>query len=244
MNKECAFCSATANLSGEHLWSDWMNELIPGKKRLTIRNKDRQIVKRWDAPKLDWKAKVVCEPCNNGWMSEIEGKHAKPAMSELILGKTNIPIDQTRANSIAIFAFKTAVIFDHISRDRAPFFDRSARHEFRQSLTIPPYIGMWLTKLSAFGKGEASTLYHEGRPSSDTSLKMYVCTYAVEHLVLQIVAYKERGIHRVSADDNFVAVPFWPDIPHNFVWPPAGVLNTVDDFKSFSDRWTKVSVTY
>jgi hypothetical protein len=68
MAAECAFCPSTAKLSGEHIWSDWMNALFPGKKKYL------NIIERtiWSSNALDWKAKVISEPCNNGWMSNIE----------------------------------------------------------------------------------------------------------------------------------------------------------------------------
>src|SRR5882672_4728774 len=107
MPKECAFCPATAKMTAEHVWSDWMNALFPGEK--IFRNQtdlENEIV--WSGSELDWTVKVVCEDCNTGWMSRMEEFHAKPSMSDLIVGKLDIPIPQSRANSIALFAFKTA----------------------------------------------------------------------------------------------------------------------------------------
>src|SRR5713101_1714265 len=114
MPKECAFCLETAKLSAEHLWSDWMTALFPGKKRFTSKNEKGEIVADWSSEDLNWKARVVCETCNNTWMSNIE-TNAKSAMSGLIRGETGV-ISQSCADSIALFAFKTAVIFDHIRR--------------------------------------------------------------------------------------------------------------------------------
>jgi hypothetical protein len=176
MPKECAFCPATAKLSGEHLWSDWMNDLFPGKKRFTSKNEKGEIIVDRISDNLDWKAKVVCEPCNNTWMSEIESKHAKPAMKDLIAGDLDIPVSQARARSIALFAFKTAVIFDHMKRDREPFFLRSVRHRFREHLAIPPQVRMWMARFVPMGKGEAHACYHEGEISLTNRLKLYVCT--------------------------------------------------------------------
>jgi hypothetical protein len=122
MPRECAFCPATAKMSGEHIWSDWMNGLLPGKKRFISKDKDGKVIFQRIAKELDWTAKVVCKPCNETWMSKIEGDHAKPSMEDLITGKLDIPIMQSRANSIALFGFKTAVVLDHLRRDPEPFF--------------------------------------------------------------------------------------------------------------------------
>jgi hypothetical protein len=239
---KCAFCPETANMSGEHLWSDWMNQLSPGKKQLVIKDKNRQVIKSWTKPELDWTANVVCETCNNEWMSDIENDHAKPSMSELIVGKLDIPINQERANSIALFAFKTAVIIDHLKRDSEPFFEESIRYEFKKSRTIPENVDMWLTGFAAPGRGEINTLYGKGSVSPGVDLTLYVCTYAVEHFVIQTVAHKTNGVREIKTNHNFAAIPFWPAIPDNFVWPPSDVLRTIEDFDAFSDRWGFVDV--
>ena len=160
MGKECAFCPSVAKLSGKHVWSEWMNALFPGTKRFQFLD----ILKRrnWSANQIDWKAKVVCEPCNNGWMSRIEQEHAKPAMADLIAGKVDIPIPQSRATSIAFFAFKTAVVVEYLSRGRKyHFFPREVRFRFRQSLDIPPTVNMWMARYLPRGQGRCWTSYHE-----------------------------------------------------------------------------------
>jgi hypothetical protein len=244
MPAQCAFCPEPANKSGEHLWSEWMKQLSPGRKHFAIKDQNRKVIKSWVKPELDWTAKVVCETCNNEWMGNIENDHAKPSMSELIAGKLDIPIDQKRANSIALFGFKTAVILDYVQRKPTPepFFEESARYEFRKSLTIPYNVDMWLTGFASPGRGEVNTLYGEASPRPGKNLQLYVCTYAVEHLVIQIVSHKAKGIRDVATKHDFAAIPFWPTIEDNFMWPPADVLRTVEDFDAFSDRWKTVDI--
>lgn len=240
--KECAFCPESANRSGEHLWSVWIRDLVPGRKRFSIKDGKGEVISEWISDRLDWKAKVVCEKCNNTWMSDIENNHAKPAMTDLIVGKADIPIPQSRARSIALFAFKTAVVFDRLRRDREPFFGRSARHEFRTSLMIPPNVGMWMTGFLPNAKGEAHTCYHEGGISETERIEMYVCTFNIGRVCIQVVGYKQYGFARVGAKDSFVATPFWPSIAEGFVWRDANVLRTVADFDSFSTRWLQLDV--
>jgi|SRR5215469_5082405 len=172
--KECAFCPETASRSGEHLWSAWIGDLIPGKKKFSIKDEKGKVTSQWTSDQLDWKAKVVCEKCNNTWMSDIENNHAKPAMTDLIVGRVDIPIPQARARSIALFAFKTAVVFEHLRRGHEPFFNRSARHEFRTSLAIAPNVGMWMIGFLPSAKGEAQTCYHEGGISETQRIELYV----------------------------------------------------------------------
>jgi hypothetical protein len=248
MAKECAFCPETAKLSAEHLWSKWMDNLFPGKKRFTSKNEKGEITADWASDTLDWKARVVCEPCNNTWMSNIESK-AKSAMSDLIRGESGLVISQSRADAIACFAFKTAVIFDHIQRSRELFFSRPVRHGFRESLAIPTTVRMFMAGFLPAGKGHVHTCYHEGTISATDRIILYVCTYAVGHFVFQVVDKKRQGFTKVVLEPRgprtfqSVAVEFWPWVPGGLAWPPAHVLQAVDDFDAFSVRWRNLTAT-
>jgi hypothetical protein len=243
MARECAFCPAAAKLSGEHIWSDWMNALFPGKKAFRKINERMEVTKSWTSSQLDWKAKVVCEPCNNGWMSKIESRHAKPAMADLIAGKLDIPIPQSRANSIALFAFKTAVILEHLNRSRTiHIFPRQVRHRFRETLEIPDNVRMWMAGFLPPGKGRCVTLYHEA--SNPDSLELYVCSYCVGRFVFQVVAERTPTFLTLFPVARFehLAVPFWPRVPTGFVWPPEAVLKTVGEFEDFAARWHRLNL--
>src|SRR5947209_10860699 len=135
----CAFCPRTAKLSGEHIWSQWMGRLFPIKKyRFIRRDIDGNAINTFSMGGLDLTANVVCKPCNEGWMSDIESKYAQPAMEALIIGgKTDFTISKARAKAIALFAFKTAVVIDHMGGD-PPFFRRSLRYAFAANKIIPP----------------------------------------------------------------------------------------------------------
>ena len=244
MSRECAFCPSTADLTGEHLWSHWMDDLFPGKKRFTSKNEKGEIIKQWEDASLSWKAKVVCRRCNNGWMSDMESKHAKPAMTGLIRGNEEATITKSHARSIALFGFKTAVIFDHMQRGRVPFFPQRARYRFRQCLAIPFNVSMWLAGFLPIGKGEVHTSYHDGTSESGNRLELYVCTYAVGHLAFQVVAARQTGLTLFSPGDGFehLAIPFWPRLRLGTRWPPNYVLRTVGDFDEFSRRWETIII--
>src|SRR5579871_3463184 len=104
--RSCAFCPKEAKISGEHLWSDWICELFPD-----IRVKFRKWaagdidVNEWVADSIEHRLKVVCKPCNEGWMSTLESKHAKPAMKPLILSDNQVVLDTETLVSIVVFAF-------------------------------------------------------------------------------------------------------------------------------------------
>jgi len=78
-------------------------------------------------------------------MSCIENEHGKPVLTPLIEGDKVVSIDQTAARSIAIWAFKTAVVMDHAHKlFGQPYFSFEERSTFRQTLTIPHDSVVWM----------------------------------------------------------------------------------------------------
>jgi hypothetical protein len=124
-----------------------MNSLITSKRFRFASFTEKGEVRTWMKRKLDQKLPVVCRKCNNGWMSDLENNHAKPAIKDLIVSDKLVKLSPVRLHSIARFAFKTAVVADHysLSDGQPPFFSTAARHAFRESLQIPGGVQMWIS---------------------------------------------------------------------------------------------------
>jgi hypothetical protein len=223
-----------------------MAALLPGPKVFRTRDQKGKITGTWIQPELNWKTKVVCDKCNNEWMSNIESQHAKSAMTDLILGKKGVEISHTRAHSIALFAFKTAVLFDHIRRESPPFFTRSARFLFRERLEIPCTVRMWMAAVERPGNGSAITWYQTGHLNTDNTVELYACTFSCQHFCFQVVAERRPSSVALIPCDRFeqLAVPFWPAIARNFVWPAPSALRSVEEFQTFSARWKKLDAFF
>jgi hypothetical protein len=245
MPKECLFCMKPATLTGEHIHSDWMNKILPGKWQRLITNSDGLHVEH-DSPELNWKVKVVCESCNSGWMSEIEAKHAQPVMSPLILGQTGIPISQADARSIALFAFKTAVIIDGIRTQKGvdAFYSPQVRATFRNHLGIPPNVNMWMCAyVSRHQRADVSSAYYKGSAPFVGPFQFHVCTYSAGSFAFQLVSLKGFGTGRIVPEVKFdhLSVPFSPSIPRIFVWPPRFALRSIEEFNEYHRRWERYS---
>lgn len=241
--KECAFCEHTGKLSAEHIASEWMRDLFPGRRTAWFISGNMKEKKRFETDAMDWKARVVCENCNNTWMSNIEKEHAKPALTPLITGQMDIPIDRARAHSMALFAFKTAVVLDHTQRLQEPFFSKRIRHAFRQHLTIPNIVNMWFCGCKGHrGGGQFKTAYMKGNASTPDQCLMYVCTCAIGCYVFQVLAVRQIGNARFSPFGGLegLGVPFWPAVPRDYVWPPRFALDGIPQFEAFADRWRNV----
>jgi hypothetical protein len=239
---ECAFCSETANLTAEHVIPQWVEKLFPGESTVKY-NDGKGRTAEWKSEKIDWKARVVCSTCNNGWMSDLESQHAMPVLTPLITGRLDIPITQTEARSIALFAFKTAVVLDHAQRRGNPWFSKKLRHTFREDQTINSRIEMWMCV--NLGRRRAIDLqagYFSGNLTPTYPVQSYVCTVGIGHFVFQVHSAKHFGYTKLYPVRTFdaVAVPFWPALREGLVWPFPEYLTGKSDFDAFHMRWNPI----
>jgi len=82
--RSCIFCSATTDLSREHLLPDWLQGVFPNVDLVThfraIGRNDRH---EWDARPFSERVRFVCVRCNNGWLSQLEAA-VKPIMIPML----------------------------------------------------------------------------------------------------------------------------------------------------------------
>ena len=202
------------------------------------------------ATSLNRKLPVVCRSCNNNWMSNLEDKHAKPAMADLIVSDKPTSLDPERLKSIANFAFKSAVIADHVRvPDRTleaspPFFTAHARYAFRESLTIPDNVQMWLAAFEERRYGIFRAIYYPSPAKTVPAFESYALTFGVGFLLLQVVASRslETSTRAFGFDVtqgegwDLFSVPFWPARGRPILWPPNGQLS-IALANRFADRW-------
>jgi hypothetical protein len=249
MPKECTFCPSTATQTGEHLWSDWINGILP-KSTYTFKRVETRTQKEstWSGEELNLKARVVCGKCNHGWMSDIEKNEGKPALSPLIRDTSPKVLPIRILISIGIFLFKTAVIADHASTGNSPFFTIEERYRFRKTLCIPPGLSMWIGALEDSFRGTFKALHVVPVAATENDFGLYVFTYVVGHLVLQLVGAKwathnPRVIlppkHRDS-DSDYV-IWFWP-IAGSIRWPPPKYV-PMRLLDNVTDRWKTYNAT-
>src|SRR5260221_4009241 len=110
MSKTCVFCGVASKLTAEHVFADWLTRiglsLEPrrhGAGRINRSPRDLGVSKPFTRTVRD-----VCEVCNNGWMSKLEGI-ATRVLPPLILGRPGTIQDADRA-AIATWTHKTALV--------------------------------------------------------------------------------------------------------------------------------------
>lgn len=95
MARVCIFCRKEGSLSKEHLWPDWLSKMYlrKGDEKHTFGSQtylNKKIVRDgvYERPGhlFSLKNRVVCQACNNGWMSEVEND-TKPIILRMINGE-------------------------------------------------------------------------------------------------------------------------------------------------------------
>ncbi|HKI10498.1 MAG TPA: hypothetical protein VKA02_00185 [Candidatus Acidoferrum sp.] len=215
-----------------------MNKLFPSGD-ITFRNVtlDGAVLKQWPAKEINLKANVVCGTCNNDWMSDIEEQYAKPAMTDLILGKQVGALSRKRAMGLSLFAFKTAVIANCTLPEDHFFFAKSQRYAFRESLTIPPDVMMWLVGMEPIRGGGIGS--HSVQYRSNVTLN--VCSFWIGQLGFQVVSAKSTRPRKLESlpTPPGLTVCFYPTLEPGISWPRKNVLS-VQAFNDFSNRWNMI----
>jgi hypothetical protein len=236
---KCAFCAKLAN-SGEHIWSAWICDLPPFKKiqgRFSEQMAPHLPHREWPTKRLDRTKPTVCEKCNTTWMSDIENKHAKPCMKDMILSDNPLELGLSCITSVPIFAFLKSVINDHAPKDQKPFFSSAVRKEFRRSLSLPR-IQVWVGSLSPSISHHAICRMKYGfwHPHAKIGIRYraYAFTWGVGRFFLQMLALKSKSARFRTASVPFViqdqywdqfAIPIWPANGKTVHWPPPKYLD-------------------
>ena len=219
-----------------------MNSLFPpGEITFQKVTLDGSVLNRWKAPELNLKANVVCEPCNNGWMSDIEAQYAAPAMSDLILGKRVGEITAKRVRGIALFAFKTAVVTNHMLPESEEFFETAQRYAFRESHRIPPNVVMWFFGCEANIAGALRNHNVRFSGKHDAALALNVCTFSIGQFGFQVVSAKTNTAPEVQSlpTPPGLTIFFHPALSDRVSWPRTVVLGW-EGFDDFHARWRSV----
>ena len=247
--KRCAFCPTEATkLSGEHIWDDWLNDELPTKRfRVRQRKSTLEPFREYDACVLKEKLPVVCEKCNNTWMSDVTNR-VKQSFAGMIISGAHVSLSRADTALLAAFAFMKSVVADHATPKPEPFFTRAARESFRVSLAIPAGVQIWMAAFQGDYRysGKCTTaILTPNAPGPIDGIEFFTSTYVVGHLVLQTLALRWAHLHQLATslpditpgtDWNPATVQLWPDSSFPISWPPPKYLGE-NIIQRFIDRF-------
>ncbi|MDA0181471.1 hypothetical protein OJ997_14295 [Solirubrobacter phytolaccae] len=145
---------------------------------------------QWSAVRPDFKAKVVCESCNNGWMSALE-VDAQTLVTSLMRG-TPQTLRPAEAAVLARWGAKTALMFQALE----PLVNRVVPAElypqFRRSSTLPSTVRVWAGRVQALGAFQhafGGKIAHRGRHA-----RMFTSLVAFDRLTLMVMGSRDAGL--------------------------------------------------
>ena len=116
MPRTCVFCGAPAD-SQEQVWPKWSaplladDELLPHFHQIVQEGRPDE-ERRYAKGASSLTVGVVCEGCNNGWMSDLESR-AKPYLEPMLRGHGRA-LHETGIRTLATWALKTAMMVEHM----------------------------------------------------------------------------------------------------------------------------------
>ena len=236
----CIFCDG-GDLSKEHFWPEWAAPLLPSypvnqhiERSITVTNKTRvtSSTKR-DKPGNAWtkKVRVVCQTCNNGWMSELETA-ARPVLTPLIAGSP-CTVTEEAAQVIARWIAMKVMVAEHNLRGDA-VSTAGQRESFRSTLAIPLDFRIWVGRCGVDG-WQTAYWRHASTVSLSPDIRpehrfknLHSVTFGIGQLLVFVLHTTVSGLDLgVNLSQNGMMVPIWP-YGGPIAWPSTKVLTGLE----------------
>jgi len=212
----------------EHIFPNWLNESFPkellGETNVQFSTEmNGQLVRRLQYQQADpagQRVGAVCQNCNNGWMSRLEGA-VKPLLTPLIFGNKSLlsPEDQTL---LATWAVKTSMVFEY-THGRLKNFSQLDRTNLMLELQPSGNVTVFAAFIST-RSGPLANYFLIGRESNDYGMHVL----QIGNLLLHLHRFENQG---EVPKPNFDSVPF-----SRRIYPTAeSVTLSFDEMRSFDD---------
>jgi hypothetical protein len=252
--RTCIFCGRNdSRPTNEDIFADWIAREFPNPSLTweTLTSEGSLLYKS-KRNKIGLKSNKVCQRCNNGWMSKLEGA-AKRVLSPLIHGRKRILSFDNQLTITKWFA-KTAAMFDAHKKGKT-YFTQGERQAIMSGLAptkmtwvfLACYRGPHISDIVT----RSSFIHNQTKlPKSDDDLFKadgYAFTLLIKHLALQIFSFRWPeelvGTFRLEMPIRWSTatvgiVPPQKDV----VWPPALVFDDAG-FEEFAMRWGELRIT-
>ena len=233
----CVFCRSEGRMSREHVFAHWLTTL-----GLAVDE-----VEHWGGPlnrmpeskgrfvPFTITVRAVCEPCNNGWMSSLDGDIV-PTLRPILLGHGGT-IDPTAAARLTKWALKTTLVAMHVAsrQQRAdgyglPVEEYATLYRSKGVPEPPPGTQMWIGRYvgeerlaSAWATPQAVTV--DGVAEHDRP-QGYTFNVVVGEVLLCGFRFTTAHLD-LDLDAGDGLVPIWPPAA-TVEWPPASAVGDAE----------------
>jgi hypothetical protein len=228
------FCGGRP-LTKEHVIPKWLSTVVIPERQFIVIDGVRTtigkepIVARRVNRYIDFLARQVCGPCNNGWMADLEAK-VQPLLTPMIHGDART-LSRDDQGLLAAWATKTALVFQYELGSKEPSPERRRRWMYMHRLPTPDS-AVWI---AAYG-GDASITavianqirsdrYSSEQPPEAQRPDTQFMTLSIGRFVVQVLFMIEDGRMHLRVPPAFQphVIPVWPrvqGVSDVVDWPP------------------------
>lgn len=224
--RDCVFCGGRP-LTREHVFGRWLREqhgeTVAVATSLTTAGKTK--IGKPEVP-FDLTAKVVCQECNNGWMSSLE--EAFKSRHVTMLHGVPSELDGKSQTEIASWFYKTFLMLEKRALAADWLVPDEALRNFKNELTPPASVWIGLAyRRESFSSGETSVLAAIDRvrqlDKSGVEIAargdLYGATLAIGSVVCLILGTVDGSAPPSLEVNEEIVIPIWPVVDAR-TWPP------------------------
>ena len=248
---ECIFCGArNAKLTREDILSKWVSgvllDLRPSGVGFEV--EINRTPKPYQTKSLDLSPRVLCAPCNGGWMAGLDGT-VKPILEPLIGGQAR-SLSRRQQRAISTWVVAKLMVAEFLAEDENNnFFTVDERRVLREKGELPDGVGVLIAQYAgtqdALLRGEVRGWTTDEFPGS--IVPGAVACYGAGHLLILLVAQRfleDESINQVTfhAKAPGGVVPIWP-VQSRQKWPPQPAVSDAQ-LERFFESFGKTIETF
>ncbi len=230
----CSWCRADTKLTNEHVFPDWLNNLVeapgePYRVKWEADSVNSSAIRRtYPSARLGQTVATVCRPCNNGWMSDLEAG-ALSVLKPLIL----YPDERSAispAAQVAVAAWATMKVAVAEGLGGLSVFTDDQRDALRLA-SAPPSTGR--VHVARYNNVQMSAKYlrYTGMAPAGHPLagaRATTAAYVVGPLAFLVLLSPDSTINTGagSGESRPAWASLWPPVTPAVGWP---LLESVDD---------------
>jgi hypothetical protein len=246
----CRFCGATdRKITKEHVWPEWLEDFVPPTSGpgLAHRWSSGDGHQSWKQQMLSATVRMFCEPCNTGWMSDIEAE-AKYIVGPMVQG---IPttLDTAAQRAVANWTVLKGLVAAQTSKTPQPIPDRHYRQVYAAKGAPANTVRVWIGQrrnLATPGRpGKATLFASDFMPVTNVARQFplpanvgrYIrnggvfngAVFQVGHFLALVIQHDWPGLQvrpKPGSDAEQAFISIWPT-GADVLWPPPGSVDVL-----------------
>jgi hypothetical protein len=226
--RKCVFCGESPTRK-EHALPLWLRDLLLRGTQAShewgayVTGENR----KWLSSGPDFTAKIVCDTCNHGWMSDLESE-AQPWLTPMIAGRAQT-LEAAALRTCARWAMKTAMTIDRCAATSYQSIPASRYPLFYEKQQPSLGVSIWIGGSTALGgfwaQNQTPTL-----ATARGVVQGYALTLRFRHLVFHLLGIEGNYLPspEIGGKLGQAFTRIWPMVWGNVQWPPNLLLSEAE----------------